>query len=88
MYVPNVTRCAFCHPGEALAGDISFAEAWSSLALRPAPNNAVSLHSLAAETAACDPRAEPDRCAMLHGLFDQSPPPVEEAFPANLATIQ
>jgi hypothetical protein len=88
MYAPEITRCSFCHAGEALAGDITFAEAWSSQALRPTPINAVTLGSLAAETAACDAQAEPDRCAMLHGLFDQRPPPVEEAFPANLATIQ
>jgi hypothetical protein len=88
MYVPNVTGCAFCHPGEELATDVTFAEAWSSLALRPAPFDGVAIDFLSAETAACDPAAETDRCAMLHALFDEGPLPVEQAFPDDLATIQ
>jgi hypothetical protein len=87
MYTPDITGCAFCHPQEELAPDISIAQAWSSLALRPAPVNGVGIDFLSAETSSCDPAVEPDRCAMLHGLFDQGTP-IEQAFPAALATIQ
>ncbi len=87
LFTPDVTRCGFCHPVETPDPDITFATAFTSVALRPLDSYAVSIDSLANELAICDPTAEPDRCAMLQALFDQGPP-VEQPFPADLPTIQ
>jgi len=87
LFTPTVTRCGFCHPVETPDPDITFATAFTSVALRPADSYAVSIDSLANELSICDPTAEPDRCAMLHALFDQGTP-VEQPFPADLPTIQ
>ncbi len=57
------------------------------MALRPLDSYAVSIASLANELAICDPKAEPDRCALLQSLFDQDMP-VEQPFPADLPTLQ
>jgi hypothetical protein len=87
LFTPTVTRCGFCHPVETPDPDITFATAFTSVALRPLDSYAVSIDSLANELSICDPTAEPDRCAMLQTLFDQGPP-VEQPFPADLPTIQ
>jgi hypothetical protein len=87
LFTPTVTRCGFCHPVETADPDITFATAFTSVALRPLDSYAVSIDSLANELGICDPTAEPDRCAMLQALFDQGPP-VEQPFPADLPTIQ
>jgi hypothetical protein len=87
LFTPNVTRCGFCHQAEDPDPDITFAPAFTSVALRPFDSYAVSIDSLANELAICDPKAEPDRCALLHALFDQAPP-VEQPFPADLPTLQ
>jgi hypothetical protein len=87
LFTPTVTRCGFCHPVEEPDPDITFATAFTSVALRPLDSYAVSIDSLANELSICDPTAEPDRCAMLQALFDQGPP-VEQPFPADLPTIQ
>lgn len=87
LFTPDVTRCGFCHPAEEADPDVTFATAFTSVALRPLDSYAVSIASLANELAICDPSAEPDRCALLQALFDQATP-VEQAFPADLPTIQ
>jgi hypothetical protein len=87
LFTPTVTRCGFCHPVETPDPDISFATAFTSVALRPLDSYAVTIDALANELSICDPTAEPDRCAMLHALFDQGTP-VEQPFPAELPTIQ
>jgi hypothetical protein len=87
LFTDTVTRCGFCHPVETPDPDITFATAFTSVALRPLDSYAVSIDSLANELGICDPSAEPDRCAMLQALFDQGPP-VEQPFPADLPTIQ
>lgn len=87
LFTPTVTRCGFCHQAEDPDPTITFASAFTSVALRPFDSYAVSIASLANELAICDPKAEPDRCAMLQALFDQAPP-VEQAFPATLPTLQ
>ena len=74
LFTPTVTRCGFCHPVETPDPDITFATAFTSVALRPLDSYAVTIDSLANELAICDPSAEPDRCAMLQALFDQGPP--------------
>jgi hypothetical protein len=87
LFTPNVTRCGFCHPVEEPDPDITFATAFTSVALRPLDSYAVSIASLASELSICDPTAEPDRCATLRALFDQGSP-VEQPFPADLPTLQ
>ena len=87
LFAPGVTRCGFCHPAEDPDPDVTFATAFTSVALRPLDSYAVSIASLAHELAICDSEAEPDRCALLQALFDQATP-VEQPFPANLPTIQ
>lgn len=87
LFTPEVTRCGFCHQAEESDPDVTFATAFTSVALRPLDSYAVSVASLASELAMCDPTAESDRCAMLQALFDQATP-VEHPFPANLPTIQ
>ena len=87
LFTPSVTRCGFCHPVEQPDPDVTFATAFTSVALRPLDSYTVTIGSLANELATCDPAGEPDRCAMLHALFDQGTP-VEQPFPAELPTIQ
>jgi hypothetical protein len=87
QFTPTVTRCGFCHPVEEPDPDVTFASAFTSVALRPLDSNAVSIASLSNELAICDPTAEPDRCALLQALFDQELP-IEQAFPADLPTLQ
>ena len=87
LFAPNVTRCGFCHQAEDPDPNITFASAFTSVALRPLDSYAVTIDSLANELAICDPKAEPDRCALLQALFDQAPP-VEQPFPPSLPTLQ
>ncbi len=87
LFTANITRCGFCHPVEQPDPTITFASAFTSVALRPLETYAVSVDSLSNELATCDPTAEPDRCAMLQALFDQGVP-IEQPFPPDLPTIQ
>lgn len=86
MFAPNATSCSLCHADEQPAADVTFSQAFTSLALRPLVGEGVSIDALAAERASCDPATEPDRCATLASLFAQGLP-VEEPFPAELATF-
>ena len=86
MFTPTQTRCSFCHPSEEPI-DIGVTPAFTSVALRPSPGNGVSIDFLRSQLDACDPTVEPDRCALLHALFDQGLP-IEQAFPDDLALIQ
>ena len=86
LYTATATACSFCHAAEQPAEDITFTTAFTNLSLRPSAGNGVSIEALAAERAACDPAAEPDRCAMLQSLYGQGTP-VEQGFPTNLATL-
>jgi hypothetical protein len=58
-----------------------------SPALRPEPWQRVPLDELQSEVADCDADAEPERCALLHALFDQRPAPVEHDFPMTYPTF-
>jgi hypothetical protein len=86
LFTPTQTRCSFCHPSEEPI-DIGVMPAFTSVALRPSPGNGVSIDFLRYQRDACDPTVEPDRCPLLHGLFDQGLP-IEQAFPDDLALIQ
>jgi hypothetical protein len=87
LYNEAGTSCGFCHAAEQAAEDISFTSAFTSVSLRPAPEDGVSIETLSAELADCDFAAEPERCAMLKSLFEQGTP-IEQAFPANLPYLR
>lgn len=74
--------CGLCHWDEVEVEPGVFA----STPLRPTSSTHVSVDTLRAEHAACDADAEPDRCAMLDGLFGWGDV-VERSFPATWPTI-
>jgi hypothetical protein len=80
------TGCAFCHRSEKQAPDITFTRAYISQALRPVPKERVSLESLEREQGACDPAAEPERCALLEALLEPGDV-LERDFPPELETF-
>jgi len=63
------TTCRFCHPAETHAPEIS-PSAYVSGAFSPLPRAQLGLETWKQEHAACDPAAEPERCAFLRALFD------------------
>lgn len=65
--------CGGCHGGEERVQSIDFATAFSSVAFRPNPAYQVTLETLVQAEKSCDPRAQPERCAMLSALFGQGP---------------
>jgi hypothetical protein len=82
----NLTTCGGCHGQEEPASDITFARAFVSRALRPAPAERVGLEELHREAIDCDALAEPERCAMLVALFGQGGV-IDAEFPATLDTF-
>lgn len=88
VYQEGQTSCAFCHRNESRDTAIDFAEAFDSVAYRPADYQAtVSVDELGGLLASCDVSVEPERCAMLKSLFAHGLP-VDQAFPAAYATFQ
>lgn len=77
------TVCRVCHAAEQRVENIDFAVAYSSVALRPSPRSQVSLETLAQEQRWCDPVAQPERCAILTGLFAHGPV-VPAEFPSTM----
>lgn len=86
-YNDQLTTCGFCHQGEQPAQDAPSPNAYVSPAFRPEPWQRVPLDELETEVDACDPDAEPERCALLHALFDQRPAPSEHDFPTTYKTF-
>jgi hypothetical protein len=86
-YDDTITTCGFCHQGEERADGVDSPNAYVSPALRPEPWQRVPLDELQSEVADCDADAEPERCALLHALFDQRPAPVEHDFPMTYPTF-
>ena len=80
------TTCGVCHPAEARAESIAYAEAYSSTAFRPRTGSRVSAAALADERERCDATAEPTRCAFLRALFDHGEVRANP-FPATFPTI-
>jgi hypothetical protein len=82
----NGTVCGACHYSEERVEDVSFAEAFASVAFRPRPESRVPVETLRAESAACDWSVNPHRCEMLSAIFDGGT--VNEApFPDDLPTF-
>jgi hypothetical protein len=87
LYREGQTSCAFCHRNETRDADVDFAEAFDSVAYRPADYQAAtSVSELATLLAQCDTDMEPQRCAMLKSLFAHGLP-IDRAFPAEYATF-
>jgi len=63
------TKCFACHAGEAPDPSVPHAPAFVSDIVAPHQLNLVDVAAIEAEHRACDPAAEPDRCAMLEALF-------------------
>lgn len=85
-YNEQVTVCGLCHQDERLAPQVGHPNAYISRAFRPLPREVVDLETVRAEAEACDPRAEPERCAVLAAVFDHGE--VEAAqFPDYYGTI-
>ena len=68
LYREGATTCGFCHAAERPSAELG-APAFVSGVLRPPERERVPLEALRGEHDACDPDAEPDRCAILDGLF-------------------
>lgn len=80
------TVCRTCHAHEERAQQIPFAEAFHSLALRPAPSTLMPLARLRAERDACPDEDRESRCTMLRALFDHGEV-LPRDFPKTLPTI-
>ncbi len=80
------TTCRTCHGQEERAEDIPFAEAFHSLALRPAPRTIVTLEDVRAERNACPDEDTGERCAILRALLDHGEV-LPRDFPDTLPTI-
>jgi hypothetical protein len=80
------TTCSGCHDNEEQDPGITFARAFISRAIRPAPAERVGLEELHREARECDELAEPERCAMLIAVFGQGNV-LNAEFPATLETF-
>jgi hypothetical protein len=80
------TACGFCHYSERRAVNVTFAEAFESIAFQPRPATRVSIEGLAAEARACDVAIQPHRCEMLSALFDGGQV-IEQPFPSGMPTF-
>ena len=86
-YNETNSTCDFCHAESEPAPGVDHPYAQISRGIRPMPRERVPLADLMRETQACDPAAEPDRCAMLRALFERSPQPTEGEFPEPYKTF-
>jgi hypothetical protein len=86
LIVDGITTCSGCHGDEEQDPGITFAPAFISRAIRPAPEERVGLPELHLEARRCDALAEPERCAMLVAVFGQGNV-VDAEFPATLGTF-
>ena len=80
------TICGSCHAGEQLAPQITATQAFESNIIQPRPSTLVSLDWMQNLTATCDPTQDPDRCAILTGVFGHGAV-VEGAFPPDAQTF-
>jgi hypothetical protein len=64
------TSCGVCHDNEKPAPGYPFRGAFSSARLRPAPFFFVEVAAIRQELESCEAALEPERCALLHAMFD------------------
>lgn len=86
LSTPTLTTCGGCHPGEQQESEISGMRTFTSLALRPRPQELVSAASLDHELSICDRAREPQRCAMLDALMGWGQV-TDRSFPFEMATF-
>ena len=67
------TVCGACHRDELPADGVDALGGFVSNVLRPRDGDEVPLSSVEAEAAACNPDAEPSRCAILDAVLDHGP---------------
>ncbi len=67
-----LTKCGVCHAAEKPAKSVGGAQVFESEVLRPADSEEIDLSKVLQESRACDPRLEPQRCALLGAIFDQA----------------
>jgi hypothetical protein len=80
------TTCRTCHAHEERAQQIPFAEAFHSLALRPAPSTRMPVERVRDERDACPDQDTGQRCTILRALFDHGEV-LPRDFPEALPTI-
>lgn len=86
LFQGSRTACSLCHAEEVPHAELTFATAFVSRSLKPRPEERVSLTDLITEFLNCDPSAEPERCAILNGLFEQGDV-VDRDFPEAMPTF-
>ena len=86
MFGTQITTCGGCHAREVQEGEIGGVRTFVSLALRPQPEDQVSVESLRHELSICDRTLEPQRCAILDGLLGWGDV-TDRNFPAEMATF-
>lgn len=80
------SACGVCHDEESRDESIDFATAFVSRAIRPRDEDLVGLDRLRDEWLSCSPAEEPERCAILDGLFAHGAI-VHQAFPETFPTF-
>ena len=73
LFNDQLSKCAVCHASESVETTTLGVRQFVSGAIRPLPADKVAAASLAQELAACNSSAEPERCALLDGLFGWGP---------------
>lgn len=86
LATPQLTTCGGCHAAESQETEILGVPTFVSQALRPRPQEQVSLASLNYELEICDRVLEPRRCAMLDALLGWGPVN-ERSFPVAMPTF-
>jgi hypothetical protein len=86
LFLETITSCGACHDDEEPAPDVTFTLAFDSRALRPVPEERVSLDFLMQERESCDSAREPARCALLDAVFGAGTV-VDREFAATMGTF-
>ncbi|HVT09330.1 MAG TPA: hypothetical protein VHO67_17845 [Polyangia bacterium] len=80
------TTCGVCHRYEEPAPQVTAAAAFESGVLAPLPSDVVPVQRMQDDLSSCDPRSEPDRCAILSALLSRGPV-LTGAFSSDAPTI-
>ena len=80
LTLDQATRCGVCHAKEKPASDYLVQGAFTSAIVKPSSFFAVDVAAIKRERDTCDAVSEPERCAVLHAIFDHGDV-VQKAFP-------